>query len=152
MPGTEPPTGGRGLTDKGAARLGARKPLIGESKALSSDITYQIAGKDSVEIGSLMEHTSTQDLGAKQGAFGRDRRNHPIPWSDIPPRPFLGIGDQTRNAVLEILPPAPPDCHRQLTVAANAALFWWVKRRLFPVKSRFYWSITSPNYPAFAIT
>jgi phage gpG-like protein len=32
-------------------------------------------------------------FGARQGAFGRTRRNGPIPWGNIPARPFLPISE-----------------------------------------------------------
>ncbi|MCB1736261.1 MAG: phage virion morphogenesis protein [Gammaproteobacteria bacterium] len=44
-------TGGRTLTQKGVQRLAAKKPLIGESKSLSTQIHYQ-ATDTSVTVGS----------------------------------------------------------------------------------------------------
>lgn len=79
-----------GLTKLGAKRADAKKPLTGETKSLRSTITYQ-ASKTGVTIGSPMEYAATQQFGAMRGAFGRTRRNAPIPWGNIPPRPFLPI-------------------------------------------------------------
>ena len=49
------------------------------------------AGRDSVEISANTVYAAVQQFGARQGAFGRTKRNSPIPWGDIPARPFLGI-------------------------------------------------------------
>jgi len=37
------------------------------------------------------KYAATMFFGAKQGQFGRDSRNHPVPWGDIPGRPFLPV-------------------------------------------------------------
>lgn len=91
---------GGGPTKKGAARAAAKKPLIGESKALSTTIHYQ-AGRDSVTIGSPMVYAAIHQFG---GQAGRGRR------VTIPARPFLPVtssgqwlGDADRAAVLDIL-------------------------------------------------
>lgn len=89
-----------GLTKQGAARAARKKPLIGESRALSTTIYYQ-AGRDTVTIGSPMVYAAIHQFG---GLAGRGRR------VTIPPRPFLPVtasgqwlGDADRAAVLDIL-------------------------------------------------
>ncbi|WP_119352930.1 phage virion morphogenesis protein [Azohydromonas sediminis] len=89
-----------GLTKQGAARAASKKPLVGESRALSTTIYYQ-AGGDSVTIGSPMVYAAIHQFG---GQAGRGRR------VTIPPRPFLPItasgqwlGDADRAAVLDII-------------------------------------------------
>lgn len=91
-----------GLTAKGAQRLAAKRPLIGESKSLSTLIGYQVDG-DSVLIGSPMIYAGTHQFGARKGQFGRNRRGGPIPWGDIPARPFLGVSDADRDEVVQLL-------------------------------------------------
>ncbi|NCC91699.1 MAG: phage morphogenesis protein [Opitutae bacterium] len=78
------------LSKKGTKRAGAKKPLTGETRSLRSTIFYR-ASNSGVVIGSPMEYAATQQFGAMRGAFGRTRRNAPIPWGNIPPRPFLPI-------------------------------------------------------------
>lgn len=78
------------LSKKGTKRAGAKKPLTGETRSLRSTTFYQ-ASSTGVTIGSPMEYAATQQFGAVRGAFGRTRRNAPIPWGNIPPRPFLPI-------------------------------------------------------------
>lgn len=59
--------------------------LIG-SLASSYDAT-------SAQAGTNLPQARTHQKGAKQGAYGRTRRGGPIPWGDIPARPFLGPSD-----------------------------------------------------------
>lgn len=90
------------LNARGAARLGGKKPLIGESKTLSHDITFLADGR-SVTVGSPMEYAAAQQFGAVAGAFGRTRRGAPIPFGAIPARPFLGVSSADKEDILEIL-------------------------------------------------
>ena len=57
---------------------------------------YVIAGTNKV-------YAATHQFGAERGEFGADRRGRPIPWGDIPARPFLGVGDEQRGIILEAL-------------------------------------------------
>ncbi|MGQ0622583.1 MAG: phage virion morphogenesis protein [Panacagrimonas sp.] len=86
----------------GERRRAGKKPLIGETKVLSEGITYRLIG-DAVEIGSPKEYAAVQQLGAKRGAFGLTTRGAPIPWGDIPARPFLGISPEDEVTISEIL-------------------------------------------------
>lgn len=76
-------------------------PLIGPSKRLSSEIA-KFADAASVEIGSALEYSAVMQHGAKKGAFGRDSRNHPLPWGDIPARVWLGLSDADEAAIIDI--------------------------------------------------
>lgn len=76
-------------------------PLIGASRRLSTEI-LAYAQKASVEVGSNLEYSGVMQAGARQGAFGRDGRNHPIPWGNIPARPWLGLSDRDEVALVEI--------------------------------------------------
>lgn len=88
------------------AKYGARtsnridvRPLFGPSGALSSQIFYE-AAPDSVSWGSPMVYAATQHFGAAKGAFGRTSRNGPIPWGNIPARPFLGVSAEDEANIL----------------------------------------------------
>lgn len=76
-------------------------PLIGPSRRLSSEIA-QYADAQGVETGSALEYSGVMQNGAKQGAFGRDKRNHPLPWGDIPARVWLGLSDEDEAAIIDI--------------------------------------------------
>ena len=61
------------------------------------------AGKDYVEVGSTRIYAGTHQFGARRGAYGATRRGTPIPWGDIPARPFLGVSDGDKKTILEII-------------------------------------------------
>lgn len=69
------------------------RPLYGPSGALSQQIFYE-AGPDQVEIGSNRIYAAVMQFGAAKGAFGTTSRGGPIPWGNIPARPFLGLSDE----------------------------------------------------------
>ena len=80
---------------KGVARAANKKPLIGESHALSTTIHYrQITG--GIEWGSGMPYAAMQQ-------FGGTKRQFPHLWGDIPARPFLGLAAEDADDVLQIL-------------------------------------------------
>ena len=97
------------FTKKSAAKIAGKKPLTGETGALASTINYQVgANGDAVSIGSPMIYAATQQYGAKSGEFGfgiYQTRNgsFPIPWGDIPARPFLGVSEADRNQVISLV-------------------------------------------------
>lgn len=91
------------LSAKGAKRLGAKKPLT-LTGILADTLARQLtAGGQGVEVGTNRVYGAVQQFGAAQGAFGRDRRNHPIPWGTIPARPYLGVSAQDRTDILRVL-------------------------------------------------
>ncbi|BEU96606.1 phage virion morphogenesis protein [Acidovorax sp. DW039] len=96
------------LTKRSAAKLASKKPGTGETRALSTTINYQLQGEDAVSIGSPMVNAGTFQYGAKSGEYGfglyRTRQgSFPLPWGDIPARPFLGASaDDTANIVRQV--------------------------------------------------
>lgn len=85
------------LSKKGAERLAGKKPLIGETRSLSSTIDYQVAG-NTLEVGSPLEYAGVQQFGAKARQF-----NGVAPWGDIPAREFLGLSSDDSAGTLDIL-------------------------------------------------
>ena len=65
-------------------------------------LVYQ-ARRDLVEVGSPLIYAGTHQFGAEAGAFGSMSNGAPIPWGDIPPRPFLGVWTDDEAAILRIL-------------------------------------------------
>jgi len=71
-------------------------------------------GPDQAEVGSNAIQSAVMQFGAAQGAFGarmgRTRPTEkrpksqdyffPIPWGDIPARPFLGISEEDRTGII----------------------------------------------------
>ncbi len=69
---------------------------------LRGTLDYQ-ADKDQVRIGTPRIYGATHQFGAAKGSFGRTRRGSPIPWGDIPARPFLGLSSSDEQELLDIL-------------------------------------------------
>ncbi len=91
------------------ARYGARKsnrvdtrPLFGPSGMLSSQIFHE-AGPDSLEVGSNLIYAAVQQFGAGKGQFGNMTNGSPIPWGNIPARPFLGISPEDETNILALI-------------------------------------------------
>lgn len=78
------------------------RPLFGPSGMLSSQIFHQAAA-DRLEWGSNMIYSAVMQFGAARGAFGTMANGSPIPWGDIPARPFLGISAEDERYILETL-------------------------------------------------
>ena len=62
----------------------------------------------SVEVGSTRIYAGTMQFGAAKGAFGSGSYktrtgSFPIPWGDIPPRPFLGLSSQSESTIARII-------------------------------------------------
>lgn len=76
----------------------SKRPLIGETGSLSSQISYEIDGSGTLFVGSTMIYAATQQFGAKKRQF-----QGKAPWGDIPARPFLGLSDQDRNNILDTI-------------------------------------------------
>lgn len=82
-------------------RKGRDQPLIGETRTLMSQINYQLLDDVTLEVGSPTVYAAVQQFGAEQGAFGRTSRNAPIPWGNIPARPFLGVSESDEETILD---------------------------------------------------
>lgn len=83
------------LSKKGAERAMNKKPLVGESRTLSTQVFYQLTG-EGLEWGSNHPGAAMQQWGGSKGDF-------PHLWGDIPAREFLGISDEDREEILAIL-------------------------------------------------
>ena len=96
------------FTKASAAKLASKKPGTGETSALKSTINYQVHGDDAVGIGSPMVYASTFHYGAQSGEFGfgmyaTRQGSFPIPWGNIPARPFLGLSSADKINVAELI-------------------------------------------------
>lgn len=86
------------------------RPLFGPSGRLSSEIFYQ-AGPSSVEWGSNLIYSGVMQFGAAKGAFGTYQGQGfggttptiSIPWGNIPARPFIGLSDDDRAGITDVL-------------------------------------------------
>ena len=96
------------FTKRSAAKLAAKKPGTGETRALGTTINYQLQGDDAVAIGSPMVYAGTFHYGAKSGEFGfgfyKTREgSFPLPWGDIPARPYLGASDEDKANIVDLV-------------------------------------------------
>lgn len=83
---------------------GVKRPLIGNGKSLLEQISRHINGSgDELEVGSSMPYAAAQQFGMKKGYAGETSRGSPIPWGDIPARPFIGISDADHQHILDII-------------------------------------------------
>lgn len=89
------------LSKRGAAVLAGKKPLIGESKDLSTKIFSEVQGSDSVFIYSPMVYAAMQNFGGTKAEF-------PNLWGDIPARQIFpdearGLPDELNQSITNVL-------------------------------------------------
>ncbi|MYG80960.1 MAG: phage virion morphogenesis protein [Gemmatimonadetes bacterium] len=79
------------------------KTLVDKAR-LRNSITH-VASADGVDVGTNVVYAAVHQFGAEAGEFGffsDGRRGTPIPWGDIPARPFLGLDDDDADAVVGV--------------------------------------------------
>jgi len=84
------------------ARRGAGAKKLQDSGSL----VQSIGGKHdalSAEAGVAEKYGITHQLGAAKGEYGKTSRGAPIPWGDIPARPFLGFNEDDRREILDVV-------------------------------------------------
>ena len=77
--------------------------ILTESGVLRGQGLAYRAGRLAVVIGSPLVYAGTHQSGAAQGAFGSTSGGTPIPFGDIPARPFLGLSDADEGDVLRLV-------------------------------------------------
>jgi phage virion morphogenesis protein len=75
------------------ARKGRDNPLV-EHGDLYRQIHYALIGGDTLEVGSSLPYAAMQQFGGTKAEF-------PWLWGDIPERPFLGVSEDDKEAVLD---------------------------------------------------
>lgn len=90
------------INAEGKRTIMGKRPLVASRQLGYHSISKDVVG-NYLYVGSSAEYAATQQFGAKQGAFGRDKRNHPLPWGDIPARPFLGVSDEDASEILSVV-------------------------------------------------
>lgn len=55
----------------------------------------------SATVGVSEKYGITHQLGTKKGEYLKATDGGPVPWGDIPARPFLGIGKSDQNEILD---------------------------------------------------
>lgn len=77
------------------------KPLLDTARLMRS-ITRRIDAR-AVVVGTNTVYGRMQHFGALRGAFGRTKHGAPVPWGNVPGRPFLGVSGEDRGGILRIL-------------------------------------------------
>lgn len=101
---------GKGLNRRGGGTrvaavraLARRRALVGETRALSSQFGVQVDAQG-VTLSTSMVYAAVHQFGMARGATGRrTRHGRPIPFGDVPARPFIGLSSADRVAVLNIV-------------------------------------------------
>lgn len=76
--------------------------ILRDSAILFRSITRD-HDRTSAVAGTNVVYAALHQFGAERGAFGRTRRGGPIPWGDVPARPFLGRSDRLDNVILDAI-------------------------------------------------
>lgn len=90
-------------------RYGAKKsnrvdvrPLFGPTGLLSQQI-FSEASATEVSWGSNLIYSAVMQFGAGKGAFGSMANGAPIPWGNIPARPFIGVSAKDEANIIATL-------------------------------------------------
>ena len=87
-----------------ARRRGGAGAILQDTGELKRSIKATHSN-DTATVGSNLKYAPTHQFGAKQGEFGRSDRNTPLPWGDIPARPFIPMdknGDIDHDGFLTV--------------------------------------------------
>lgn len=80
---------------------------LNDTGRLKNSLTHNVVG-NSVEVGTSVEYAPTHQFGATKGQYGKTSRGAPIPWGNVPARPFLptsegGLPDEWEEEVLDVI-------------------------------------------------
>lgn len=81
------------------AFLGPAQPLL-DTRVLANSITSR-ATNTYAEVGTNKNYAPTHQFGARQGQYGRSKRGGPVPWGNVPARPFIGLSNEDRALIAE---------------------------------------------------
>ncbi|MCO1337222.1 phage virion morphogenesis protein, partial [Microbulbifer sp. OS29] len=69
------------------------------SGLLRNTLRYQVQGTELL-FGTDRPYGAVHQFGATQGQFGKTKRGGPIPWGNIPARPWLGTSAEDDREIL----------------------------------------------------
>lgn len=76
--------------------------ILVDTGVLRGSIAKRVANNELL-VGTDKRYGGTQQLGTRQGQYGRMARGNPIPWGDIPARPYLGLSKEDIEEIKEII-------------------------------------------------
>lgn len=96
------------LKPDGVRAMGAKKPGTVEGTLANHSINFQVKSECEVSIGSSMPYAGTFHYGAKSGEYGfgfyaTREGSFPLPWGDIPARPFLGASEDDKANIVRLV-------------------------------------------------
>lgn len=83
-----------------ARKKGTR--ILRESGTLQDTLRHQVSG-DELSFGTDRLYGAVHQFGQPSGGSGKTRRGAPIPWGDIPARPYLGLSTEDKLEILAII-------------------------------------------------
>lgn len=94
------------LSDHTKAARRKRGKWPGQILQITGDLAGSLTSAydaTSAVAGSNLVYAPTHQFGAEEGAFGKTPGGRPIPFGDIPARPFLGISDEAKDDILDAI-------------------------------------------------
>ncbi len=94
------------LTERTKAKRRKRRKWPGQILHISGRLSLSLAsdfGAHYAVAGTNVIYATTHQFGATRGQYGATRGGRPIPFGDIPARPFLGFSDDLQDEVLDAL-------------------------------------------------
>jgi phage gpG-like protein len=79
------------------------KPLIDSGIFKDVRLSHHLQGGNTVLVSAGGVQAATLQFGARRGQFGQTRRGAPIPWGDIPARPFFPDDKAAQGPALAML-------------------------------------------------
>ncbi len=83
-----------------ARKRGSR--ILRDSGTLQDTLRYQVSDNE-LALGTDRPYGAVHQFGQAQGKSGKTSRGSPIPWGDIPARPYLGLSSEDETEVLQIV-------------------------------------------------
>lgn len=84
------------------ALKGRDNPLY-QGGDLQNTISYQLAGSRGLKVGSDRKYAAAHQFGMPKGYAGRNKRGAPIPWGNVPARPYLGLSADDEAETIRLL-------------------------------------------------
>lgn len=76
--------------------------ILRESGLLQDTLRHQVSDNE-LAFGTDRVYGAVHQFGQKRGASGTNKRGAPIPWGDIPARPYLGLSSEDESEILAIV-------------------------------------------------
>lgn len=72
--------------------------MLQESGRLAASVVSE-SGRNFARVGTNDQKAATHQFGAAKGQFGKTKHGVPIPWGDIPARPFLALDESDLSEI-----------------------------------------------------